>query len=1067
MTSKWHIIGTVWLFIVIMAAFFFNLELRSYKEKLNDDLENYHKQIETMIERSEHELMKLSAPKYNIIKQIQHSNAQNIHKDLLYLFQLLKDYNAYLDSIKFYANGEDFVVDVSQNRVKEIYSIPSLIHYSLNNQRRISTYSNSAGRMLFKIAVPLFTKENSVYGVIEYSFDTLFIIERINSIYLFRGAIDQISKSNLYTLTPQDHKLFKSIDEGSQKDPKQLEYNSHTYVIDNNFPIVDYNDKTLGKYTFAIDMTRSYEAYNDSLWHLVSSIIALLIFIFLILNFSYNSFIRNINNINKKVYDLKERYELAMTGSNDGLWDWNIQNGTIYLSDLWKNMIGFQSDKDSTIKKWFQIIHKKERRHLCYLMKEHLRGKSEFFVAEHRLKLRDGSYIWVLSKGKMLLDEKGHPYRMVGYLTNIDEHKRSDLHFKFAKEKAEAASKAKSKFLAHMSHEIRTPLNAILGFINVLKENESDAEKISYLNTIQKSSDTLMAMINDVLDFAKIENQKMSLEKLSYNPHEDYHSLATVFHMKASEKSIELNLFIDPHLPFCVESFPIAIKQVLSNLLSNAIKFTNEHGRINFDIVYTSEKHIYFSIEDNGIGITKEQQKRIFNPFTQAEQSTTREYGGTGLGITISHHLVQMMGGQLKLISEHGRGSMFYFSIPVAVCENPKPLPVSVPFEKELKVAIIYPSSLEHKSHIIRRYFDHFGVKKIFSFTSIDEFIRNCKENEDRKFNLLTIHSNLQDMDKSPELSQFNIPTIVVKPSALEASTNLNIERSTELVYPVTSAKLYDAIINIVFDYKSKHRQEEESQKLKNHLQGHILVAEDNEANQQLIRIVLERIGLSSVIAKDGDEAVKRFIASYIDKSEPKYDLILMDVNMPRLDGLGATKAILKLENIHSLKHTPIIALTANAVKGDKERFIAAGMDNYLSKPINKQKLISMIAPLLEHNSIGKSNKTYKIDIVSLASSLDFDEDDVTMLLELFMKNSLEALKRMKEAIEANNLEAIHESAHSIKGSSGNLRLQPIFELSEKIDNLARHDGQADYDAMYQELYNLITTMEGIKKSDE
>jgi len=1064
MTSKWHIIGTVWLFIVIMAAFFFNLELRSYKEKLEHDLDNYHRQVQTMIERSEHELIKLTIPKYNTLKKIQTIDGDSLSKELLEFFLSLKDYNAYLESVKFYKNSEDHLLSVSQNRIKKIYYIPSLIHHVANYKQRISTYSDSAGRMLYKVAVPIFTKEKKLYGVIEYSFDTLFIIERINSVYLFRGAIDQVSKSNLYTLTPQDHKLFKSVDY-SKKSPIVSTLNQNTYVIDNDFLIKNYNDMTLGKFTFAIDMTRSYKAYNDSLWHLVSSILVLLIFIFLILNYSYNSFIKNIKVANKKVYDLKERYELAMKGSNDGLWDWNIANGTIYVSDLWKKMIGFETDSQSTLKNWFIHIHIQERKHLCYLMKEHLRGNSEFFVAEHRLKLQDGSYIWVLSKGKMLLDSFGKPHRMVGYLTNIDNHKRTDLHFKMAKEKAEAANRAKSKFLAHMSHEIRTPLNAILGFLNILKETEVDVEKIRYLDTIQKSSDTLMAMINDVLDFAKIENQKMSLEKLAFNPHEDYHSLATVYHMKANEKNIELNLFIDPHLPFCVESFPISIKQVLSNLLSNAIKFTKENGRINFDIVYTSDKHIYFSIEDNGIGITASQQKLIFNPFTQAEQSTTRKYGGTGLGITISNHLVQMMGGQLKLVSEYGRGSMFYFSIPVDTCENEQPLPVEVPFKKSLKVAIIYPEQMEHKAHIIRRYFDHFGVKKIVSFTSIEVFTKHCKSLENPEFDLITIHSQIKDFARLEKITNFPIATIVVKPTSFGSYPHQSGKNVAELVYPVTSTKLYDAIVDIVFGHKSTNNGVS-TEKIVEHLSGHVLVAEDNEANQELMKIMLQRIGLSCEIAKNGDVAVQHFIASNVDKSMQTFDLILMDVNMPLLDGLGATSAILKLEQIHNLVHTPIIALTANAVKGDKERFLEAGMDNYLSKPIQKRKFITMIAPFLQKSDTDDDIK-YSINLPALAKALDFEEEDVQMLLDLFMKNSISSLQKMKIAADNNDFNELHSTAHSIKGASGNLRLQPIYELSEEIDELARYKKPADYKNMYQKLYNLITTMEGVNTEYE
>ena len=367
--------------------------------------------------------------------------------------------------------------------------------------------------------------------------------------------------------------------------------------------------------------------------------------------------------------------------------------------------------------------------------------------------------------------------------------------------KAKQASKAKSDFLANMSHEIRTPLNAILGFIDLLKEKESDPEKLKYIQTIQSSSNTLLGIINDILDFSKIESNNLQIEKIDFNTYDELNTLADLFRAKASEKSVSLTVKIDKNLPKALVSDPLRIKQVIANLLSNAIKFTPRNGRVELAINYHNGKLIT-SIKDNGIGIAEEKQKDIFKAFSQAESSTTRKFGGTGLGLTISTRLVQMLGGELKLESKPGHGSRFFFEIPVEIGKYQ-----------------------ESKKEIT---------------------------NEDLKI--------------------------------------------------------------------SGRR---------------VLLVEDNKANQMFMSLLLKKFGLIFDIANDGLEAVEKFEQNY-------YDLILMDENMPNLNGIEATRRILEIEKKTDRTHTPIIALTANALKGDRERFIEAGMDEYMTKPVNKEKLLAM-----------------------------------------------------------------------------------------------------------------------------
>ncbi len=391
-------------------------------------------------------------------------------------------------------------------------------------------------------------------------------------------------------------------------------------------------------------------------------------------------------------------------------------------------------------------------------------------------------------------------------LANSDKMEAANREAQKLALKAKHASKAKSDFLANMSHEIRTPLNAILGFIDLLKEKENDPEKLKYIRTVQSSSNTLLGIINDILDFSKIESNNLQIEKIDFNTYEELNTLADLFRAKASEKSVSLTVKMQKDMPKALVSDPLRIKQVIANLLSNAIKFTPRNGRVELAISY-EDGYLTASVKDNGIGIPAEKQQDIFKAFSQAESSTTRKFGGTGLGLTISSKLVQMLGGELKLESQPGHGSRFYFSIPVEV-----------------------------------------GRYKA---------------------------------DSKPDKQQ---------------------------------------------DLLIKGRR--------------ILLVEDNKANQMFMSLILKKYGVIFDIANDGLEAIERFRENY-------YDLILMDENMPNLNGIEATKRILEIEAKEQRTHTPIIALTANALKGDRERFIAAGMDEYMTKPVNREKLHAMLAKFI------------------------------------------------------------------------------------------------------------------------
>lgn len=401
-------------------------------------------------------------------------------------------------------------------------------------------------------------------------------------------------------------------------------------------------------------------------------------------------------------------------------------------------------------------------------------------------------------------------------------------------QKVEKAEKAKSAFLSHMSHEIRTPLNAILGFIELLKEKRLDTESREYVETIQKSSTMLLNIINDILDLSKIESGKMTIESVPFHPRKEFEPLLTLYGAMAKEKGSELVVLFASEVPECITSDPMRLKQIIANLVSNAVKFTPEKGRIEVKFGFNpTNRKLKVQVSDTGIGIPFVEQGKIFDAFTQADESTTRRYGGTGLGLAICARIISMMNGQIRLTSESGKGSVFDFEIPLVECTFCVPLYSDENWDQ---------------------------IKKLSSPTVQDTF------------------------------------------------------------------------------------------------SGKVLVVEDNETNRMFMGIVLKKLGLEFETAVDGLEAVEKFKTG-------DYDIVLMDENMPNMSGTDAAKAIIAFELDQKREHTPIIAITANALQGDREIFLEAGMDDYVSKPVDKEALRNIFKRFLKKEKLmNQSIKSFSLN---------------------------------------------------------------------------------------------------------
>lgn len=605
------------------------------------------------------------------------------------------------------------------------------------------------------------------------------------------------------------------------------------------------------------------------------------------------------------------------------------------------------------------------------------------------------------------------------------------------RQEALEAAKARESFLSSMSHEIRTPLNAILGFVTILLDEEQDSRHRHYLNIINNSGENLLGIINDILDFSKLRSGVFKVEKKEFNPHDEFSHVLELFSQNAYGKEILMRSYIDPNMPSALISDPLRIKQIFSNLLSNAIKFTPDKGEVEA-VVECDDVNLKIMICDNGEGIAVSEKEKIFNAFEQAKESR----GGTGLGLSISRELSQHMGGTLTYVPHEPKGSCFTCTLPV---ERPKASLEIVsdwtPFQK-LNIAVLCEDVvLKERYYYIRRYWECFGLKT-FCIQSLDEVEYDL---------LFFIDAYVNDAQRE-KICSLDVPSI-----ALMQAPNKRYDDQrhvASLVYPVYGEKMYRAFLEAlemspVDD--AKYVKDSKQRRFK----GHILVAEDNVANQELIKIILERYGLSYYIASDGVEAVQTFKVA-------DFDLVFMDEQMPRKDGLVATKEILAFEQKKHKNHTPVIGLSANVIEGAKERALSFGCDAFLGKPIVIKDFESVLERyLIEQESVKKKESSGStgigsVDIKRLKEELFLEDDEIVLLLETFVTKMKRTFPTLSKAVEKKDYSKIGLEAHSIKGSAANFR----FEELEKIASLMEQKAKAqDKDFSFKDA---LVKMEGL-----
>ena len=516
----------------------------------------------------------------------------------------------------------------------------------------------------------------------------------------------------------------------------------------------------------------------------------------------------------------EERYNLAIAGTNDGIWDWDLRTNDVYYSPVWMKILGHESDPlPLLLSTWLENVHPEDLALAEEAVQRHLRGETPIYEHIHRMKHRNGHYIWTSAKGKCLQDEEGQPYRFVGTITDITAKKEAEEELKMAKEAAEIANRTKSEFLANMSHEIRTPMNAILGFSDLLQGMTTDDRYQSYLQAIRSSGKTLMSLINDILDLSKIEAGKLQLSYEGINLRVLINDIQQIFSVKAAEKGIQLFATVDESLPEAIAFDEVRLRQILFNMVGNAIKFT-EQGHVSIQVSSTlsadQKIQLVLQIQDTGIGIAPENQTRIFDVFTQSEGQSTRKYGGTGLGLTITRRLTEILGGSIELTSELGKGSTFTLIFPSVVIETHVHQIVNhtqdIDLNQFIPITILIVDDIESNRHLLRSFFQSTDHKTLEASDGY-EAIQMAKNHHPDLIIMDILMPNLDGQEATLFLRN-NPDTSTIPILILTASLMTDVRNQLEpycqgfLTKPLVKADLVEALKGVLTlrpDHDSSH----------------------------------------------------------------------------------------------------------------------------------------------------------------------------------------------------------------------------------------------------------------------
>lgn len=747
----------------------------------------------------------------------------------------------------------------------------------------------------------------------------------------------------------------------------------------------------------------------------------------------------------------------ALTAAHAASWEYVPEERRFYWSRHIKNLLGYNPEIFSpNIQSVYQIIHPDD----LPIAKEAVRkflvsGKELRF--DCRLRHFDGSYSWFVNIGTQVADPELSDYRYYGIIIDISETRALQENLLDARNRAQQASQAKSEFLANMSHEIRTPMNGVLGMLELLMATNLDHRQREFAGLIYRSSQSLLGILNAVLDLSKIEAGKIVLENDRVNLRRLLEEVVSLMQPLAERKKIEIILKYPPTAPDQIITDGGRLRQVLINLLSNSVKFTEE----GFIIVEITSKIIdgskiarfKFSVKDTGIGMNTEQQQQVFEKFRQADSSITRRFGGTGLGLTICQELIRLMGGIINLDSAPGFGTKISFELELELIHEKPAVPTHFPEKLKTFVAGSNSPVVDTVCEIINSW--NIDCKKV-AFDDLGSVIKN---EADTEHPVVTIF-DFPPGEKLPEHLNFKKPEniagsiFLMTPRQLASIDNQDHDFSTIFLLskPVTTAKLYNAMLEILqrperrlYEIKKSGRFNSiKHEELYQKLGLNVLVVEDNEINQEVARGILEMMGCEVTIAASGAIALE-----YLEQI--RFDAVLLDCQMPEMDGFEVAKRIRAFDQFKDL---PVIAMTAHSMSGDREKCLSAGMNEYIAKPVEAKQLYAILSKTADSNRQLAS----KADIIN-DTLRSFDEDtaddlilDSERIKRIFGKKPKSLMRLVKvsfdnytrlsqeidEQIERNELDAAAKNVHTIKGSLGNLGGNRATKMAENLEHVLK-----------------------------